>query len=184
MLTHARPMAQTIALADRDFDAATADQFSAMTLTASSSPKPRRKRDDAYPDRPPAPGGVPTHLDLSDEINRAAYLARMGAFMGYKGEQDSDDDDDNEDDDDEVLDRRQRGVDGMFDFDADDGHYPGEDGTMALRRRIRREPGTGEEVDAFGEDDEEFAEGNDDYELSGADSLEAGPDRIGDRQDV
>lgn len=58
--------------------------------------------------------------------------------------------------------------DGVFDLDdADDDapvDYAGDGDRLDLGlRRDRMEPGTGEEIDSDGEDDERFKEGNEDY---------------------
>lgn len=101
-----------------------------------------------------------THLSLAkkkektfdplDENARAQALARMNNFMSYKGDGDAEDDED----------------EGIFGFD--DGEYEGEDDRMGTSGKRAR--GTGERVDEYGEDEENWAEGGEDeYTLNGGD---------------
>ena len=128
-----RPYAQTLALGERDFDNATAQTFGSMSMTTPTKIK----------------------YDPNDEIARAQANARMKAFLTYKG--DPDDGDANGGGDDDQL----------FEDDWMEGEYDGENDKFALgpqgRGAGRTEPGTGEEVDEQGEDDEEWAEGADEY---------------------
>jgi hypothetical protein len=165
-----RPYTETIALSDRDFEAATARTFASMSINPAARPTPpdtpsktlRKKLNKAShalssaTDPSSANGksrdsGQNVFYDPKDEIARAQAMAKMTAFMTYKG--DSDDDDDEYD-----------GAEGLFDMEGD---YDGEGDKFALGPQ-GREPhkhfrGTGEDVDDFGEDDEEWAEGNDEY---------------------
>jgi hypothetical protein len=90
-------------------------------------------------------------FDPLDENARAQTLARMNTFMSYKGDGDDDDDD-------------------VFGFEGDgegEGEYEGNDDRMTVNRGAR---GTGERVDQYGEDEEEWREGADDeYTLGGGD---------------
>ncbi|ORX41077.1 hypothetical protein BD324DRAFT_647974 [Kockovaella imperatae] len=142
------PLSETLALGRRDFDDATARNLAGLSFTdKSKSPLTPRRRH-----RPPSPAasGTPTRdlaFDPTDEIARAQATARMQAFMSYKGDPEDEDE---------------------WDLDLDgEGEYDGEGDTFALRAQGREphryERGTREEVDEFGEDDEDWAEGNDDY---------------------
>jgi hypothetical protein len=97
----------------------------------------------------------PAKYDPNDEIARAQANARMKAFLNYKG--DPDDDGLDKDGDDEQI----------FEDDWMEGEYDGENDKFPLgpqgRERVLTEPGTGEEVDEQGEDDEAWAEGADEY---------------------
>lgn len=82
--------------------------------------------------------------------------------MSYKGDP-SFDDNENEDED-------------VFGLDFDNPDAEGEEGEYADERMgsglvdgygVKRERGTGEEVDEYGEDDERWIEGNDEYEGMG-----------------
>ena len=148
-----RPVAQTLHLAAREFDAQTAAQLSGLMIghTQSSSPKPRRTRPPheavgRYPESPTSirtPGRAAAAAAATgtsgaggirgrgategDEIDRAHYLARLNSFMGHR-DRDSD-----EDDDEEGGVRRARGVSGGFGFDDeedDDDNLEGSLGTL------------------------------------------------------
>lgn len=156
-----------MAFAEREFDSAAAQRIAGMSIQS-----------DATPDRTPTkrkPKPRSGQYDPTDEIARAQANARMAAFMSYKGGRrsggganggadgtgaggvDFDDDDDDDDDD------------GFFDDDSDgvEGEYDGENDRFELgpqgREPYRVEPGTAEEVDEMGEDDEGWKEGNDEY---------------------
>lgn len=126
---------------------------------SSSSPKSRRHKALAYPDESPLSNPNSAHVD---ENARAQALARVNAFMSYKsGRYDEDDDDDDGDGGGGFDGPDGDGVDGMFDFEELD--YPDSSALDGRHQEDkRRERGTGEEVDRFGEDDERFAEGNHD----------------------
>ncbi|WVF67991.1 hypothetical protein IAT40_002753 [Kwoniella sp. CBS 6097] len=184
------PIDQTLTLGDRDYQNAAAAALSHLSInqTRSSSPKPRR-----------APhGAVPRNHDLfssgiggggDDEIARANRLARLNAFMSYKGSESDeddfhDDDDDDDEDDDEDEDQDLDGQEGYLDQTGagDERDFPlsgpaagGYDGNGLPLSNV---DSTGEEIDEFGEDNEIFAEGNDEYENgAGRETLDAGPGR-------
>lgn len=140
---------------------------------SSSSPKSRRHRTLGYPDESPLSNPI---RGGEDENARAQALARVNAFMSYKsGRYDDDDEDDEDDGGGGRYDGPEGdGIDGMFDFEEPD--YP-ESSALDGRRRgedkgKRRERGTGEEVDRFGEDDEGLAEGNGDGEDEDGEGME------------
>jgi len=158
-----RPIAQTLAFAEREFDSAAAQRMAGMSI----QPDPASNR---TPTKRKAKPRAPGQFDPTDEIARAQANARMAAFMSYKGgrraggasnggasgaggAEDDDDDDD----------------DGFFDDDWEgaEGEYDGDEDRFALgpqgREPYRLEPGTAEEVDEMGEDDEGWKEGNDEY---------------------
>lgn len=131
-----RPYAQTLALGERDFDNATAQTFGSMSMNPHATPtKPK--------------------YDPNDEIARAQANARMKAFLSYKG------------DPEEGEGAGEGDGDQLFEDDWMEGEYDGDNDKFALgpqgRETRRTEPGTGEEVDEQGEDDEEWAEGADEY---------------------
>ena len=135
-------MAQTLALGQRDSDNATAQSIAAMTISPHPQSGPSKSKPSNVQQQPQS--------DENDEIARAQATARMKAFMGYRG-----------DEDDDLL-------DDQWEVDAEgEGEYDGEGGRMVVeppgRGVSRREKGTGEEVDEFGEDEEAWAEGNDEY---------------------
>jgi hypothetical protein len=103
--------------------------------------------------KPPTNGTGIGKYDPLDENARAQTLARMNTFMSYKGDGDDDDGDDD-----------------VFGFEGDgegDGEYEGDDDRLTVSRGAR---GTGERVDQYGEDEEEWREGADDeYTLRGGD---------------
>lgn len=176
-----RPVSESIALASRDFDHQTASRLSALSLNpasaqaqaqahgldmggiprGSSSPKSRRHRALAYPDTSPLQSTRNT-ADPNDEIARAEAMARVNAFMSYKSREEYEDGDGDEDG--EGFDGVDGdGVDGMFDFEELD--YPDSSALDGRHEKgKRRERGTGETVDVYGEDDERFAEGNGDFD--------------------
>ncbi|WVQ95551.1 hypothetical protein IAU59_002648 [Kwoniella sp. CBS 9459] len=176
------PIDQTLTLGDRDYQNAAAAALSHLSInqTRSSSPKPRR----------PPHGAVPRNHDLfssgigggEDEIARANRLARLNAFMSYKGSDSDDDDfgDDDDDDDDEGLDGHegyldQIGTGDERDFPLSGPAAGGYDGNGLPLRNVDT---IGEEVDEYGEDNEIFAEGNDEYgNGAGRETLDAGPGR-------
>ena len=139
-------MAESLALGQRDHDNATAQRLSAMTI----EPKPP-------PDTPPKSKRRQRHLpdprrldyDPADEIARAQATARMRNFMSFR--------EDEAQEDEHILDDA-FGMEGEYDGDGDTFRLEAQG-----REPHRHEKGTGEEVDEFGEDDEEWAEGNDDY---------------------
>lgn len=115
----------------------------------------------------------PTY-DPLDENARAQHLARMNNFMSIKNDPDEDygfSGGDVEGDEEDGLERD------MFGFE--DGDYEGEDdlipgglnasgGGDGGSGAVRREKGTGERVDEFGEDEEIWREGaGDEYTLGG-----------------
>lgn len=158
-----RPIAQTLAFAEREFDSAAAQRMAGMSigpdLTSNRTPTKRKSK----------PRGA-GQSDPTDEIARAQANARVAAFMSYRpgrrsgagaaGGADGAGGGDNDDDDDD---------DGFFDDDWDgvEGEYDGDDDRFEVgpqgREPHRLEPGTAEEVDEMGEDDEEWNEGNDEY---------------------
>lgn len=131
-------MAETLALGQRDFEQATAQTLANMSLNQHPpSTFPGKHRPVTKGDPFHDPGG-------NDEISRAQAAARMRAFMSYKGE------------DEDLLDDDEWG----------EGEYDGDGDRMVLEPRgggVKRERGTGEEVDEQGEDDEGWNEGNDEY---------------------
>ncbi|WRT70601.1 uncharacterized protein IL334_007599 [Kwoniella shivajii] len=190
------PIDQTLTLGQRDYQNATALSLSQLSLnhTRSSSPKPRRPNPHSS-SRSGLGGADP--FGGEDEISRANRLARLNAFMSYKStDSDEEDFDDNEDynrhaededadgDDDAYLNKLREGNgDADIDIDIDgEGDFPlsgpasgGYDGN-GLPLRTTDE--TGQEVDEFGEDDEIFLEGNDEYANgAGQGTLAAGPGR-------
>ncbi|ODO10506.1 hypothetical protein I350_01101 [Cryptococcus amylolentus CBS 6273] len=196
------PIDQTLSLGQRDYINQTASSLSSLSLeaTRSSSPKPRHPIN--HPGRGAVPrnrnsstrlrdgytadtgangirgdgGGGPgvDGVGGDDEVLRAQRLARLGAFMNYKGDDDewSDEDDDSdfhEEDDYPYNPEEDRPQ--AFDFEAQDDRQVGftRDGMPR-----RRENELGEEIDEFGEEDDEFAEGNDDYRDGDGDEPRSG----------
>ncbi|OCF39833.1 hypothetical protein I317_06385 [Kwoniella heveanensis CBS 569] len=180
------PIDQTLTLGDRDYQNAAAAALSHLSInqTRSSSPKPRRS---------PHGSAVPRNHDLfssgiggggDDEIARANRLARLNAFMSYKGsesdEDDFDEDEDDFDDEDEILDGQEGFIDEIGTGDERDFPLsgPAAGGYDGNGLPLRNVDSIGEEVDEYGEDDEIFAEGNDEYgNGAGRGTLEAGPGR-------
>ncbi|KAL7422701.1 hypothetical protein Q5752_001992 [Cryptotrichosporon argae] len=164
------PMSQTLELGERDFDNQTAASLDALSLAPQL--QPRLRPSDHY-----------TH---ADELDRAAQSARYAAGLdtrtpglrggAYAYAADGDGDA-----------RGFPGVGagfddgGIFDDDAYDGHEEREYDASGMPLDSSRddEPATGEmeEDEMDGEDNERFEEGNDEYNLAGDDSREAGPDR-------
>ena len=147
----ARPFAQTMALGERDFENATAQSLAAMSLNPHPPDTPAKSR--RQPKRPQSQGSPATRpiYDPHDEIARAQASARLKAFLSFKG------DPEDLDDDDDFLDEGW-GMEGEYDGDGD---------KMALEAQ-GREPhryfrGTREQVDEYGDDDEDWAEGNAEY---------------------
>ncbi|WVQ70562.1 hypothetical protein IAR50_000081 [Cryptococcus sp. DSM 104548] len=196
------PIDQTLSLGQRDYINQTASSLSSLSLeaTRSSSPKPRhpinhpgrnavpRNRNsstrlrDGYtastaPNGMRGEGGGGAGLDGvggDDEVLRAQRLARLSAFMNYKGDDDewSDEDDDSdfhEQDDYPYNPEEDRPQ--AFEFETQDDRQVGftRDGMPR-----RRENALGEEIDEFGEEDDEFAEGNDDYRDGDGDEPRSG----------
>jgi hypothetical protein len=140
-----RPVAQTLALGQRDSAQAAVQSLANLSLSPNPHTNGRSNGTNQYKSAP-----------IDDEISRAQAQARMQAFMTYKGDPDLEDDD----------------VEGFLDDDAgwgmeDENGYEGVQ--VGLEGRgdggtgLRRAKGTGEEMDEFGEDDEEWAENNDEY---------------------
>ncbi|WWC92201.1 uncharacterized protein L201_007155 [Kwoniella dendrophila CBS 6074] len=207
------PIDQTLHLGQRDYQNATALSLSHLTInqTRSSSPKPRNPYN-KFKAKSRFGGSQEQnqqHNDLfnnqDDEITRANRLARLNAFMSYKGsnsdnedleeedddhdndenngyyDEDDDDDDDDldikEDDKEEYINRliKETESNGDRNFELSGPASGGYDGN-GLPLRSKNE--IGEEIDEFGEDDEIFAEGNDEYgNGTGQGSLAAGPGR-------
>ena len=144
------PVAQTFALGQRDAAQATAQTLSNLSINQPSAPPTPRKSNDINPNHPAKSHKLPISNELDDEISRAQAQARLQAFMSYKGGEDEDEE--------EFLDdgwsmEEEGGYQGV-----EVGNEGRGDGTA-----VKRAKGTGEEMDEFGEDDEEWAEGNDDY---------------------
>ncbi|WVR08612.1 hypothetical protein IAU60_005667 [Kwoniella sp. DSM 27419] len=202
------PIDQTLTLSNRDYQNATASALSHLSLnhTRSSSPKHRRPRplpedrSDLFsaPLGPGSGSGLGPGSGAGDEIDRAHRLARVNAFMSYKGDMNEydddddnadgwrDDDDDEDDGDDDVDEIERDGSDldgeakytmevalGEKDFPLSGPAAGGYDGNGLPDRRV---DAIGEEVDEYGEDDEVFAEGNDEYGNGlGGESMDAAP---------
>ncbi|WWD20625.1 hypothetical protein CI109_105101 [Kwoniella shandongensis] len=185
------PIDQTLHLSERDYQNATTLALSHLSLdqTRSLSPKPRLGRPLAGSSNR-APRFVGQVGEDDDEISRAERMARLNAFMSYKGTGSEDEEEDDYDDD-EDEDEEEEEEDGALDLEdgpsgngggrgksakgriTDENHFPlggnaegGYDGNGMPRRN---EDVLGEQVDEYGEDDEVFAEGNDDYDNGGAD---------------
>ena len=146
-----------MSLGTRDYTTQTLDNFNHLTLSKTLKPV----------------------YDPLDENARAQHLARMNNFMSHKPDDEEEEfgfghgDGDEAEEDGEGLERD------MFGFE--DGDYEGEDDLLPGGGRggalngngggaVRREKGTGERVDEFGEDDEMWKEGaGDEYTLGGGD---------------
>ncbi|WVQ85833.1 hypothetical protein IAT38_008001 [Cryptococcus sp. DSM 104549] len=172
------PIHETLHLSQRDYANQTASALSSLSLnpTRSSSPKPRapHRGHPAHPSHLSRGGqsSVGSLASGGDEMARAQQLARLNAFMQYKGGSDDGFDDSDDDDDDEGLDYElDDNVDGReADFRVADNRV-GFDRNGMPRRRT---DALGEEVDEFGEEDDEFAEGNDDYGSGAGDDPRSG----------
>jgi hypothetical protein len=167
-----RPMDETFRLAERDADNATAQSLSFLSL--SRPPDSNRDSQGQGQGTPTKPGRhsqtrsrVHQPIDPLDENARAEQLGRLSSFMSYKGDPDFDDDDENGD-------GGGNGFDFGLEFDDPDAdgaaaEYPDERIGSGLvdGYEVKREKGTGEEVDEYGEDDERWLEGTDEYEGMG-----------------
>lgn len=178
--TFDRPMDQTLSLGQRDYINSTTHALSSLTLdhTRSSSPKPRNStRTNGVPRSRPSrsqllaigDGSGSTDNYGGDEVARAERLARLNAFMSYKGSDDewSDSDDD---EDEGYYDYPEDGQGEMVFETMDDSQIGYKPNGMPLRRKNA----TGEEVDEYGMEDDEFAEGNSDYENGAGDEPTSG----------
>ncbi|OWZ80950.1 hypothetical protein C366_00782 [Cryptococcus neoformans Tu401-1] len=174
------PMDQTLSLGQRDYINSTTHALSSLTLdhTRSSSPKPRNPtRTNGVPRSRPSrsqllaigDGSGSTDNYGGDEVARAERLARLNAFMSYKGSDDewSDSDDD---EDEGYYDYPEDGQGEMVFETMDDSQIGYKPNGMPLRRKNA----TGEEVDEYGMEDDEFAEGNSDYENGAGDEPTSG----------
>ena len=151
-----RPIDQTLSLGTRDYTTQTLDNFNHLNLSKTLKPV----------------------YDPLDENARAQHLARMNNFMSHKPDDDGEEEEYGFGDGDEDGDGDGDGLErDMFGFE--DGDYEGEDGLLpgglngvgggdSGSGAIRREKGTGERVDEFGEDEEIWREGaGDEYTLGG-----------------
>ncbi|EIW69975.1 hypothetical protein TREMEDRAFT_61740 [Tremella mesenterica DSM 1558] len=145
------PLDESFQLAQRDSDEATARRLASISLsspTSVSAPSTSDSRSRATPNNP-GPGIMLTPNSkheptpntqrggrLIDDYTRAQAQARMRTFMSHK----PDDED-------------------MFGYEEDLDAV----GQSGRGERAYRAPGTGEEVDELGEDDEVWSEGNEDY---------------------
>ncbi|WWC72511.1 uncharacterized protein I206_106473 [Kwoniella pini CBS 10737] len=187
------PIDQTLHLGQRDYQNATAQQLSYLSInqTRSSSPKPRQlKQFNNNPNDLFNEGGD------DDEMIRANRLARLNAFMSYKQSNDSEEEEEYDEDEDEINDEDRKMLENLKnnhnslrngngnneEEEEDERNFTlsgissgGYDGNGIPERMI---DSIGEEIDEFGEDDEIFAEGNDEYDNGlGQGSLAAGPGR-------
>ncbi|RXK40660.1 hypothetical protein M231_02117 [Tremella mesenterica] len=145
------PLDESFQLAQRDSDEATARRLASISLSSSTSvsaPSSSDSRSRATPNNPGPGIGLTPNLKhrstpntqrggmLLDDYTRAQAQARMRTFMSHK----PDDED-------------------MFGYEEDSDAV----GQSGRGERAYRAPGTGEEVDELGEDDEVWSEGNEDY---------------------
>ena len=166
-----RPMSETIALGQRDFEYATAQSLANLSLIQQQPISSHFSKSRIH-SIPPEPGGsIPGRRVMGgmDEISRAQATARMRAFMDYKGNLDGYSGD--EDDDDFLLDRNEdgdgHGVDEPWAAGEGEGEYDGDEDRIDLKARggdgVEVEQGTGQRVDEQGEDEDGWMEGNDEY---------------------
>lgn len=176
-----RPMDQTLSLGQRDYINSTTNALSSLTLdhhTRSSSPKPRNStRTNGVPRSRPSRSQLLASGNDSgsiggfggDEVARAERLARLSAFMSYKGSDDEWSDSDEEEDE-GYYDYPEDGQGEMVFETMDDNQIGYKPNGMPLRRKNA----TGEEVDEYGMEDDDFAEGNSDYENGAGDEPTSG----------